>query len=93
MWHRQHSFWGRQTWGMACWLLLLAQQDAVECSYLKVTRVSCDGTHEYASNVYLWFFDHVDGVIGVQCPRCVFVRVLLLRLPLGEMMCMASRAA
>ena len=42
---------GRHTSGMACWFSLVAQQDAVECSYLKVIHMSCDGTHAFASNV------------------------------------------
>ena len=42
---------GRATSGMACWLSLVAQQDAVECSYLKVIHMSCDGTHAFASDV------------------------------------------
>ena len=42
---------GRHISGIACWLSLVAQQDAVECSYLKVIHMSCDGTHAFASNV------------------------------------------
>ena len=75
---------GRHTSRMACWLSLVAQQDAVECSYLKVIHISCDGRHAFASAVYLWFFDHVGGAIDVQCPRCVCSQAFVASFSVGS---------